>query len=644
MEDNRTEQSEPIGRLKLYLFAAIVMPLFMGVTLALQAGSMFYIFRSQTQVLQADIGNNDTGHWTPIKDMPGLPWQLETADDGSLWTATRIPGSISRHVNGRWEVFRGDQLGTDRNTPRHDFATAGNRVWAVFGDELLEFDGNQWQKHRIPNAAADHVIAANEKTVWVLGNDGLLRTRADGSWSTPQPMANAQVAQWDKEKTFRAPRLLAAADDNPWLCAKGLWRKHENQWKPVEFGGRPLVGPEVLGRAGGKLWLEDPLGLIWVAEDGQAHGQFSKQQLGLSGRQRIFSVHALGGKTCATSNKGIHVLKDGKWELNWPLPEGYHRCEALAASDGRLYTIALGPVRTAALWMVTALAAVLSGLGLLAIRLVLKPKYSMFRTLDRRRAFAMAAVTLPMILGTIAAASSGILPMLAPMGLSVLLLLAPPMLTILIVFKEMSQRIGEVVELRPIDDAQLPPAVVDWFEQKTPDVESLGFRRIGDFRLKKYREHFARFFISPDGDVFGEISCVKILPWKTIKCFSCFSTTDDLTYLETGTLNSGFVPVPKSNESDDGRFILQNVPKASVSETFDAHMVRLEQLAETRETRPICFVEDDLDKVIIHGQKLLHERMVDRGEITSNPYENVKFTPNEQPAAEDSPEELVEAV
>jgi hypothetical protein len=104
------------------------------------------------------------------------------AADGSLWAKTRLRDSLAHYRNGNWEVFRHDTFGPRNSTPRHDFAVVGNQLWAAIDDRLVHFDGQRWQSQPIPPAAADHVLAAGQQAVWVLGNDGILRTWRGEKW------------------------------------------------------------------------------------------------------------------------------------------------------------------------------------------------------------------------------------------------------------------------------------------------------------------------------------------------------------------------------------------------------------------------------------------------------------------------------
>jgi len=76
VEDNRNSQSEPIGRGRLYSFAAIMVLLFTTITLAIVTGAMIYIFKTNTQVVSV-TADGGAHAWDKLKDLPGIPDQLD---------------------------------------------------------------------------------------------------------------------------------------------------------------------------------------------------------------------------------------------------------------------------------------------------------------------------------------------------------------------------------------------------------------------------------------------------------------------------------------------------------------------------------------------------------------------------------------
>jgi hypothetical protein len=244
-----------------------------------------------------------------------------------------------------------------------------------------------------------------------------------------------------------------------------------------------------------------------------------------------------------------------------------------------------------------------------------------------------------MILADVMDISPGVLPPLAPLIVSMLFLLATPILTLMIGMREVIERSNEITQYRPVTVAEMPSPVVEWMEENSPQVEALGFQRIGDFRPKLRSENWSRCFIHSDGTVLAELTWQKASFVLKLKCFACFSVTDDLTYLETGNL-----AVPRdAKRQDKDNFIMQSVPSATAAETLDAHRSRLKQLADSRQTRPMALVEDDLEEVAHYGQKLLFDELKSRRIVMTNPYEDVPCNlgnrnPPKVPPADFTPE------
>jgi hypothetical protein len=546
-----------------------------------------------------------------------MPRQLAVAD-GSLWASTRLRGSLARYGDGRCEVFRRETFGTEASSPRHEFAVAGSHLWAAIDDRLVHFDGRQWQSLTIPNAAADHIVAADQGATWVLGNDGILRTWSAERWETFDLRPTVVEAAWDSDKAFFAPRLVAAGDGSLWLCAKSVWRGHGGAWSPVRPANEPLGDVEFVGQADGKLWFDGENRLTWVNADAANSGRFLHEALGLEGRDRIGSVSDIGGQVCAAARGGIRVLDGGRWELKWPTPPGAARCETAVATHGGVYAIAVYATPIPLLWLGLPVAAVLSGAALWGIRRLAGLRQSPWTLLRRRHLAALALVVVPAVVAAVSETSRPILLMIAPVAAAGVVLAVPPLVIVAMVFRESAERTVEIIRFRSLAAAERPTAVREWFEQNAPAYEALGFRCVGDFRLKERSEHFVRCFLSSEGDIIGEIAWARSAPWRTTRCCCFSSVTEDLRYLETGNL-----PLPQ--KEDDDRFVLQSVPAATVEETLAAHRRRLARWAEQYQTAPLCFGEQDVEKVNLFGQKQCYARLKARGLIARNPYDDVTF-------------------
>jgi len=616
MKGQENQNRGPVPRLRLYLGAFVLVPTFMALMVAITAGSVYVIFTSQTRLVQV-AGQRGVERWESLGDLPGIPEQFTADADGTLWARTRLPGSIARYRNGTWEVFRRDALGTP-GSPERDFVVVGNRVWAVIGDRLAHFDGRGWSNQPIPRPAADHVLAAGQEAVWLLGNDGVLRTFSGGGWEMSDLRRSIGGAAWDPEQPYRAPDLLAAEDGSLWLCAQNVWRLAGGAWTPVEVAGRPLCDVELLGHAGGRVWFSAGNNVLWTTGDPAGSGLFTHEQLGLKSDGFVDGVYEVGGRVCASGTGGIRVLDDGRWELRWPAPEGVRRCEAVAGAGGAVYAIAFYLEPIPALWLVALLAAVVSVAALWGIRRFIDPPYPLWSAFRPQYLAVVVLMAVPMVLATFLETAAPILLLFAPVGLATLTLLVPPLLIVAMVFRDFSERRLEIIRFRPVTAAQTPAPAREWFEQNTPDFEAQGFRAIGDFSLKERSEHFTRFLINARGDVIGEIGWVRVVPWRTTRCYAFASVTEDLTYLETGN-----VSLPR--EQFDGHFVLQGVPGATVAEALEAHRSRLAELVEQRGTTVLCLAEEDVEKMALYGQKLCYARLKQRGVIRSNPYDDVTF-------------------
>jgi len=615
MELRSKRQRRPVSRPRLGVCLLVVVPCFFIATTGLATFWLVTFMRGQTRLVRLD--ERPDGEATDITAaLPGLPRRIAGAGDGSLWVETRMWGSLSRYHDGHWQVFRDDTFGTRANTPTHGFVVVGSHVWAVFDQKLAHFDGRHWHTCDIPDPAQDHVLAANPKATWVLGNDGILRKWAQGAWQLVPTRAGPAETRWDPEQAFRAPRLVACEDGSLWLCAQRVWRLDQDQWKPVDPPGLPAE-LELLGYADGRVWFNAPGALVWVSEDAEKQGRFAFETLGLDGNSSVCGVCAMGEQVVASSNRGVHVLQHGKWELRWPAGEGVLRYEALAVTDGHVFAKAITLKSIPALWYPVPVVLLLSGLATLGIIRFLKPDYSLRSCLGRQHLVALVLVLGPFLATAAAGVNPAVWGFVVPFAICGASLLVPPFVLLLIWMRERVDGSLEIVRFESVSAGELPPAVRGWFEQHTPDVEALGFRLIGDFRLKQRAEHFGRFFQSGDGTVFGEIAWYRGSFLQTHKCVDFFSVTDDLTYLETGN-----VSIPPGQY--EAPFLLCGVPKATAEETLAAHRRQLDRLKEDAQAEPIRFAPDEVDKVTVYGQKLLYERLKQIGMVRRSPYDDVE--------------------
>ena len=78
-------------------------------------------------------------------------------------------------------------------------------------------------------------------------------------------------------------------------------------------------------------------------------------------------------------------------------------------------------------------------------------------------------------------------------------------------------------------------------------------------------------------------------------------------------------------EQRDDRFILSSVPSGTPAEILQAHCDELDSTRQARGSGPIAFSANDLDKVVLYGQRQLYDVMTRRGMLPRNPYEDVEI-------------------
>lgn len=616
MQFRTKRPNSPVSRLRLAIGALAVVPLSFALLSGLTTIWVATFMRNQTRLVSlADETNPTEADIT--SGLPGFPRKIASSSDGSLWVETRAMGSLSRYHDGRWEVFRGNTIGTRDNVPSHGFVVVENQVWAVFDKKLAHFDGQQWKTYQIPSTAKDHLVAATSQDTWVLGNDSSLQKWSEGNWQTMPVRSTLEESQWNPEKTYRIRKLVACDDGSLWLCSRSIWRFSEDQWKPAGIPGWP-TNPRFLGYAGDRLWFDGPAGLLWISEDAADNGSFTLQEMGLESDDQLWDVDQFRGNVVAASDRGGHVLRNGQWELQWPRPEKALRYQALAATGNQIYAQVFTLQTSPILWLFVPVSAMLSAMVLAGVIVFLKPSYSLLSLLRWRHLLVALLVLAPVSAAGISQTTWTVVVFIAPFAISMFLLSLPALALALIWSRERLERRTELIQPQAVPPEQLPQAARRWFEENTTPLQSLGFEPVGDYRLKQRREQFGRFFLHPDGTIFAEIAWAKLTPIRTARCVNFFSITEDLTYVETGN-----IPLPR--EERDDRFVLTSVPSGTPAETLEAHCDELDNIRQACGSGPIAFSANDLDKVVTHGQRLLYDIFTRRGMLPRNPYEDVEI-------------------
>ncbi len=159
----------------------------------------------------------------------------------------------------------------------------------------------------------------------------------------------------------------------------------------------------------------------------------------------------------------------------------------------------------------------------------------------------------------------------------------------------------------------LPGITRRFFERFTPEMEAMGFRQVGDYRLKRRTPFFCRVLLSEDQQTFGEITTQQLLSFFPLKCCAFATIFESGDYLETANI------VTKTHQV--GRFHTRSLPTSNLEKLYAAHRQAVVEISERNETYPVECSPEDYPKISLYGHKLMYDRLVEEGIATRNIYE-----------------------
>jgi len=171
------------------------------------------------------------------------------------------------------------------------------------------------------------------------------------------------------------------------------------------------------------------------------------------------------------------------------------------------------------------------------------------------------------------------------------------------------------LECAHVDVLDLPKATRQHFDTLTDRMTALGFRRIGDHRVRSQPLTYVRRFISDDRRTFGELVDARMLPLWHLRTYDFISVLGDGTYLETGRVRQ-----PQQDRRVLERFHLVGLPGASLEELHRQHLEEVERLARSRGSRPREFQPEEIRQVANYGHQLVAwDRRFQAGRQTDPP-------------------------
>jgi hypothetical protein len=152
-------------------------------------------------------------------------------------------------------------------------------------------------------------------------------------------------------------------------------------------------------------------------------------------------------------------------------------------------------------------------------------------------------------------------------------------------------------EFIPVDASSLEPSVRERLEVSTPALVVLGFRQLGDFRMKPEPVVVhTRCFLSADGEMVGDITA--LLSGGGV---SFISVLEDGTVVHTTSVNN---PHPERTLEPADKLWIAYLPDASVPYQHFHHVNAVRDLCTGTRTKPMRFRDDQLKAVMIYDQRI----------------------------------------
>lgn len=158
------------------------------------------------------------------------------------------------------------------------------------------------------------------------------------------------------------------------------------------------------------------------------------------------------------------------------------------------------------------------------------------------------------------------------------------------------------LECEPVEGHELPNATRGYFDSLTPEMILLGFRLIGDHRIRSSPLVLERRFISADGRTFALIVDWKHMPiWHT-RTFEFTSVLADGTFVAAGPTK---IPPPPPNPDGPELLCMLGIPKASVQELHERHLDYVRELSQSNGSPPLEFEPGEIKEVANYGHQLV---------------------------------------
>lgn len=567
-------------------------------------------------------------------------FKMDAAETASLQAPGRVV-AVAQGPQGIWvrtlfKCYACRFDGQNWTTHRAPFREPGNRsggaiavgesaVYLNTRKALWRLNRGQWTAHPFPlESFTVDALAVEDDTCLALTRRGELWRFDANSWTQvttlPETWQVNDAAQGLASDGFPRTKLTVDHAQRIWVGRLRTAFFDGKSWQSVADRFDQLASAEFLGLVDGRPYFEVN-DRLWTLNGDQAAEVVEIAGLNWGADERPVSVgRAPQGPFLVTSQRIVSLDGSFPEQVIDPRKLDNSLVQAAFGTADRWWVQGAAKPNYALIWSYSAIASLLSWGVWLGGRRLLGPSIPLKKS---TLGLALLAVVGAGVVNhdTIPLES---LQVWLPSSILALSLILPLSLAMTSLLKLAWGRTLEYVDPTPVDERSLSEEAREFLDSQAELVSQLGFRVIGDFRLKKSHEYVTRTCLNPECNVLAEITYVQ-RRWAATKGVSFVSLMSDGMLIESATLH---VPTPRQRYQ---RLIMLGFPGQSAADVLGLHMSMLEQMQDSAfasglDCEPLTLADDSVAGVIRYGQKLLYEQLRLDGTVSGpNPFELVPF-------------------
>jgi hypothetical protein len=182
-------------------------------------------------------------------------------------------------------------------------------------------------------------------------------------------------------------------------------------------------------------------------------------------------------------------------------------------------------------------------------------------------------------------------------------------------FRNICTRQVELVSFTPIERDEVPSQAREYFAERQPQFEELGFEPVGEFLQKPLEKQYSSVFLGAEGRFVGEATYCAM---QAMKACSIFTLLADGKFIESSDISLGG-PAPTSS-----RIFMQGNAGKTVGELLERHGEFVQRICADADTAPVGIETDQIELVTHYGLWLAMQELVRQRVLTENPYDGMK--------------------